>query len=182
MLQWCLVTRCARQRPVSRLHEASLIFVPFIIGAWLSIKPPLSAWPPTVPSNCMHSRWVKKPSSIPKPSHRMTAVATTSSGTACAFVTFTPLYGCLTGEATATGKQSEVQGWGWTLDLMRRAPDAPPGVMELLLVRTIERFRSSGAQVVSLGMVALADTRLEMTPGQRQLASVVTDRLGLFES
>jgi lysylphosphatidylglycerol synthetase-like protein (DUF2156 family) len=112
----------------------------------------------------------------------VTGVVTTSSGKACAFVTFTPIYGFLTIEATATGSQGGVQGWGWTLDLMRRSPDAPPGVIELLLVRVIERFRSCGAQVVSLGLVAMADTRQEITAGQRQLASFVTDRLRLLET
>jgi phosphatidylglycerol lysyltransferase len=112
----------------------------------------------------------------------VTGVVTTSSGKACAFVTFTPIYGYLTIEATTGGNQPEVQGWGWALDLMRRTPDAPPGVMEFLLVRAIERFRSCGAQVVSLGMVAMADTRQEMTPGKRQLISFITDRLGLLET
>jgi lysylphosphatidylglycerol synthetase-like protein (DUF2156 family) len=111
----------------------------------------------------------------------VTAVAKTSTGQSCAFVTFTPIYGCLTGEATAPRRQSEMQGWGWTLDLMRRVPDAPPGVMELLLVRAIERFRSCGAHRVSLGLVALADTRQEMTAARRWLASFVTDRMALFE-
>jgi lysylphosphatidylglycerol synthetase-like protein (DUF2156 family) len=134
----------------------------------------------------------------------VTAVAKTSTGQPCAFVTFTPIYGCLTGEATAPGRQTEVLGtnpsvqrhcvstaspsaamqgeeWGWTLDLMRRVPDAPPGVMELLLVRAIERFRSCGAHRVSLGLVALADTRQEMTAAGRWLASFVTDRMALFE-
>ncbi len=112
----------------------------------------------------------------------VTAVATTSAGKACAFVTFTPIYGCVPTEVTATGKPSEMQGWGWSLDLMRRTPDAPPGVMELLLVRAIERFRSGGAQIVSLGMVAMADTRQEMAPVQRQLVNFVTDRLHLLKS
>lgn len=109
----------------------------------------------------------------------VTAVVTTSSGKACAFVTFTPIYGSLTIDADA---RSTFQGWGWTLDLMRRASDAPPGVMELLLVRAIERFRSCDAQVVSLGMVAMADTRQEITGGQRLLMKIATDRLGLFET
>ena len=112
----------------------------------------------------------------------VTGVATTCSGEACACVTFTPIYGSSTGEATAPGNQSGVQGWGWTVDLMRRTPEAPRGVMELLLVHAIERFRSCGAQLVSLGVVAWADTRQEMTPLQRQLASFVTDRLHLLES
>jgi lysylphosphatidylglycerol synthetase-like protein (DUF2156 family) len=111
----------------------------------------------------------------------VTGVATTSAGTACAFVTCTPIYGDATSGAMATGKQSEGQGWGWSLDLMRRVPDASPGVMELLLVRGLERFRSCGAHVVSLGMVALADTSQEMTPVERQLVRLVTNRLHLLD-
>src|SRR5205807_2381038 len=78
----------------------------------------------------------------------VTGVAMTSAGTACAFVTFTPIYGEVTTEAIPEGNRSRGQGWGWSLDLMRRVPDAPPGVMELLLVRAIERFRCYGAHVV----------------------------------
>jgi lysylphosphatidylglycerol synthetase-like protein (DUF2156 family) len=103
----------------------------------------------------------------------VTAVATTNTGVACAFVTFTPIYG----EDT----QLEGQGWGWSLDLMRRTPDAPPGVMELMLVRAIEHFRSSGAQVVSLGLVALADTCQEMTSRRQYLVGVVSNYFHLLE-
>lgn len=109
----------------------------------------------------------------------VTAVATTGSGKPCAFVTFLPLFGFLSDEAT--GRQSEIQGWGWTLDLMRRVPDAPPGVIELLLVRAIERFQAAGAHRVGLGMVAMADTRQEMTPMQQQIASFASGRLRLLE-
>src|SRR5258707_11802430 len=85
----------------------------------------------------------------------VTGVATTSAGTACAFVTFTPIYGGVTPETTTPGNQSGGQGWGWSLDLMRRVPDAPPGVMELLIVPALYRFQSGGPPVVSFGLVRL---------------------------
>lgn len=112
----------------------------------------------------------------------VTGVAMTSSGQPCAFVTFTPIYGSPATNAISPGTLSDVQNWGWALDLMRRTPDASPGVIELLLARAIGRFRSCGAQIVSLGMVAMADTRQEMTPSQRQIASFIIDRLHMLES
>ena len=111
----------------------------------------------------------------------VTGVATTNAGTACAFVTFTPIYGDVTTEVIVIGEQTKVQGWGWSLDLMRRVPDAPPGVMELLLVGAMERFQYYGAHVVSLGLVALADIRQEMTPVERKLVSFATGGLHLME-
>jgi lysylphosphatidylglycerol synthetase-like protein (DUF2156 family) len=112
----------------------------------------------------------------------VTGVATTNAGSACAFVTFTPIYGDAATEGIAIDEQSKVRGWGWSLDLMRRVPDAPPGMMELLLVSAMERFRSSGAQVVSLGLVALADIGQEMTSVERKLVHLVTGRLHLMEN
>ncbi len=112
----------------------------------------------------------------------VTGVATTNAGTACAFVTFTPIYGDTTTEVIVIGEQSKLRGWGWSLDLMRRVPDAPPGVMELLLVGAMENFRPYGAHVVSFGLVALADISQEMTSVERKLARLVTGRLHLLEN
>ena len=67
----------------------------------------------------------------------------TNSGKVLAFTTFVPAYG--TGEAG-----------GWTLDLMRRRPDALHGVMDFLIVSAAERFREEGAGRVSLGLSPLA--------------------------
>src|SRR5205807_6059068 len=99
----------------------------------------------------------------------VTGVATEQTGRACAFVTFTPIYG-------------SAHTWGWALDLMRRVPDAPRGVMELLLVQALERFRERGANVVSLGLVAMADTKQEMPPMQRQFASLVSEQMRLLKT
>jgi lysylphosphatidylglycerol synthetase-like protein (DUF2156 family) len=108
----------------------------------------------------------------------VTAVATTGPGQPCAFTTFTPVYD----SPTIDGAGPKSPSWGWTLDMMRRRPGAPPGVIEMLLVRSIERFRSRGAHILSLGLVAWADTRQEMTPAQRQIVSFITDHLHLLES
>lgn len=62
-----------------------------------------------------------------------------------AFVSFVPIYGR--------------NGWG--LDLMRRAEQAAPGTMELLLARSIEYMKSSGMEMVSLGLAPLSDMNKE---------------------
>ncbi len=67
----------------------------------------------------------------------------TGSGKVLAFTTFVPAYG-------AGGKA------GWTLDLMRRRPDALHGVMDFLIISAAERFRGEGAGLVSLGLSPLA--------------------------
>jgi lysylphosphatidylglycerol synthetase-like protein (DUF2156 family) len=99
----------------------------------------------------------------------VTGVATELAGRTCAFVTFTPIYG-------------SARSWGWAVDLMRRLPDAPRGVMDLLLVRAVERFRERRANVVSLGLAAMADTRQEMPAIQRQFASMVSEQMRLLKA
>ena len=65
----------------------------------------------------------------------------TGSGRVLAFTTFVPAFGA---------------GGGWTLDLMRRRPDALHGVMDFLIISAAERFREEGAGLVSLGLSPLA--------------------------
>lgn len=62
-----------------------------------------------------------------------------------AFATFIPIYGR--------------NGWG--LDLMRRAEQAAPGAMELLLARSMEYMKSKGADMVSLGLATLSNVQHE---------------------
>jgi phosphatidylglycerol lysyltransferase len=105
------------------------------------------------------------------------SVAINQAGQICAFVTFTPIYG----ERSLTiDGDFRIQRWGWALDLVRRVPQTPPGVIELLVVGAIERFRGRGAQVLSLGMAALADTQQEMTHHQQQLTGFLTGRMRLL--
>lgn len=63
-------------------------------------------------------------------------------GTAVAFVTWLPY----------DGRRAAV------LDLMRRGASAPPGVMELLIARSLEDLRARGVEQASLGGVPLAST------------------------
>lgn len=114
----------------------------------------------------------------------VTAVATQSGGRVCAFATFTPIYGTQTIPPVDSGNKAQASNWawGWALDSMRKLPDAPPGVIELLLVRAIELFQKRGAAVVSLGVVALADMNQEMSGSQRQLASFLAEHLRMLET
>ena len=116
------------------------------------------------------------------PPRFLTGVAITNSGVVCAFVTFTPIYGSFLHQGMEADDQTTMKGGGWALDLMRRAPDASPGVMELLLVRAIEHLRSYGVRRVSLGLVALSDTRQETSPTQQRLTNFASNRLGLMAS
>ena len=64
-------------------------------------------------------------------------------GRVLAFATFVPAFGA--GEVS-----------GWTLDLMRRRPDAQHGVMDFLIVSAAQAFAEEGAELASLGLSPLA--------------------------
>jgi lysylphosphatidylglycerol synthetase-like protein (DUF2156 family) len=63
---------------------------------------------------------------------------------------------------TDTGRAEAFMTWeavparhGWTLDLMRRRSAAPPGTMELLVVRSVEAAAARGDAMLSLALSAL---------------------------
>ena len=55
---------------------------------------------------------------------------------------------------------------GWTMDFMRRTPDASPGVMEFLIATATQEFQAQGAALLSLSGAPLA----RMTPDGRSPA------------
>lgn len=63
-------------------------------------------------------------------------VARDDAGNPLAYVSFSPVYGARS---------------GWLHDLSRRRPDAPPGVLELIVVTAVERFQSEGAGYLHFG-------------------------------
>jgi phosphatidylglycerol lysyltransferase len=67
------------------------------------------------------------------------SVAVSSTGRALAFTTF---------------RKTGVDG-GWVLDLMRRAPDGPPGAVEACIAEAAVEFRTAGARTLSLGLAPL---------------------------
>lgn len=75
-----------------------------------------------------------------------------------AFTTFVPIYG---------GAEQII---GWNLDLMRRADDAPGGIMEFLLTSAALLFQEEGATVLSLGLSPLS-------PGDDTCADPAEDEL-----
>jgi len=70
-----------------------------------------------------------------QPSRRLFA-ALDSAGSVLAYVSFSPVY----------GTQS-----GWLHDLSRRRPDAPPGVLELVVITAIETFQAERASHLHFG-------------------------------
>src|SRR5207248_6920517 len=61
---------------------------------------------------------------------------------------------------------------GWTLDLMRRRPDSTYGVIEALIVRSVEEARSRGIVELSLGMTPRVISSGEARGPERALRAV----------
>ncbi len=67
---------------------------------------------------------------------------------------------------------------GWTLDVMRRAPDGFRPTMEFLIASACSAFRDEGARVVSLSGVPLARAGAGDTTTGRAPLDAFLDRLG----
>jgi lysylphosphatidylglycerol synthetase-like protein (DUF2156 family) len=72
----------------------------------------------------------------PAQPHRRLFAALDEAGNVLGYVSFSPVY----------GTQS-----GWLHDLSRRRPDAPPGVLELIVVTAIEMFQAERASHLHFG-------------------------------
>jgi phosphatidylglycerol lysyltransferase len=79
-----------------------------------------------------------------------------------AFVTFIPIYG----------------RHGWGLDLMRRAEQAVPGCMELLLSCSIDYLKSTGAEMISLGLAPMSKVNQEDQTALDSIIDFLTQRYG----
>lgn len=90
------------------------------------------------------------------------ALAVDESNKVHAFATFVPIYG----------------RHGWGLDLMRRAEQAAPGTMELLLARSIESFKKEGSDVVSLGLAPMSNSQGEDETFVETSIDFLTQRFG----
>jgi len=93
---------------------------------------------------------------------QVSALAVDGTNRVHAFVTFIPIYGR--------------RGWG--LDLMRRAEKAAPGCMELLLSCSIDYLKSTGAEVVSLGLAPMSNINQEDQTGIDNIIDFLTQRYG----
>jgi phosphatidylglycerol lysyltransferase len=76
---------------------------------------------------------------------------------------------------------------GWALDLMRRRATAPPGVMDLLVTKSVEAARERGDALVSLSLSALAKVdgcegkdEEGSAPGQERARAFLMQHLARF--
>lgn len=78
-------------------------------------------------------------------------------GRALGYISFSPAYG---------------DRAGWLHDLSRRRPDAPPGVLELVVVTAVERFIAEGAAYLHFGFTPFTGLAEEhAVPGGSRIAA-----------
>jgi len=79
-------------------------------------------------------------------SMRRLFVAQDEAGNPLGYVSFSPVFG--------------IQS-GWLHDLSRRRPDAPPGVLELIVVSAVDAFQAEGAQFLHFGLTPFTSLSAE---------------------
>ncbi|MEO5988632.1 MAG: phosphatidylglycerol lysyltransferase domain-containing protein [Candidatus Eisenbacteria bacterium] len=89
---------------------------------------------------------------------------------------------------TARGKVEAFCTWtaiparhGWALDLMRRRREAPSGVMELIVARTVEHARAHGEAMLSLSLSALVRVDSREGPTSASTSNEESARAFLLE-
>ena len=93
-----------------------------------------------------------------QPDRRLFA-ALDETGMALAYVSFSPVYGA----------QS-----GWLHDLSRRRPDAPPGVLELIVVTAIETFAAERASHLHFGFTPFTNLSPQHeVPGASRVVALI---------
>lgn len=87
-------------------------------------------------------------------------LARDADGNAVGYVSFSPVY----------GTQS-----GWLHDLSRRLPDAPPGVLELIVVTAVETFQAEGAGYLHFGFTPFTslDAQHEVAGASRMVQRII---------
>ncbi len=68
----------------------------------------------------------------------------------------------------ATFRRTGTDG-GWVVDLMRRAGDSPPGVVEWCIAEAASAFRAGGSKTLSLGLAPLAGLEADGVAEERLL-------------
>lgn len=101
--------------------------------------------------------------------HRLTdtwlaAAVDPAQGRVEAFITLVPVWG----------------RHGWALDLMRRRDDAPPGVIEFLIVHCVEAARERGDEMISLSLSALAKTEADPADAGDRTRAFLMEHLRRF--
>lgn len=73
---------------------------------------------------------------------------------------------------------------GWMHDLTRRVPDAPPGVMELINLTAIERFKAEQVPLLNLGFTPLTslDREQELPSGYSPITGWLVRKLAKYGS